>query len=150
LWFGVHPTHVESVAWVAERKDVLSALFFLLTLWAYARYAEESKVHSLKSKVSENAARAEHAQPTTDHLSRITHHRSRYYTLALLFYVLGLMSKPMLVTLPFVLLLLDYWPLRRIAFPAVQDSGTAALNTAHHTTAPILLVIPQKLQSLLF
>ena len=85
--FGVHPLHVESVAWVAERKDVLSTLFWLLTMWAYTRYVEESKAQSPKSKVQ--------------------------YTLALVFFTLGLMSKPMLVTLPFVLLLLDYWPLGR-------------------------------------
>ena len=85
--FGLHPLHVESVAWVAERKDVLSGLFFLLTLLMYARYVEQSKAQSPKSKA--------------------------FYGLALLFFALGLMSKPMLVTLPFVLLLLDYWPLER-------------------------------------
>jgi protein O-mannosyl-transferase len=80
--FAVHPLHVESVAWVAERKDVLSGLFFMLTLAAYIGYVRHS-------------------------LSLL-----RYLTVTLLF-ALGLMSKPMLVTLPFVLLLLDYWPLRR-------------------------------------
>jgi tetratricopeptide (TPR) repeat protein len=87
--FAIHPLRVESVAWVAERKDVLSGLFFMLTLWAYTRYVEKSKVQSPKSKV--------------------------WYGLALVFFALGLMSKPMLVTIPFVLLLLDYWPLRRIS-----------------------------------
>jgi tetratricopeptide (TPR) repeat protein len=86
--FAVHPLRVESVAWVAERKDVLSAFFFLLTLWAYARYVKQSKVQSPKSRV--------------------------FYGLALVFFVLGLMCKAMLVTLPFVLLLLDYWPLGRV------------------------------------
>ena len=89
--FALHPLHVESVAWVSERKDVLSAFFFMLTLWAYARYAEvqspKSKVQSLNSGV--------------------------WYVAALVLFALGLMSKPMLVTLPFVLLLLDYWPLGR-------------------------------------
>ena len=80
--FAIHPLHVESVAWIAERKDVLSAVFFMLTLAAYARYARA---------------------PSTP----------RYLLVALLF-VCGLMSKPMLVTLPFVLLLLDYWPLGRL------------------------------------
>jgi len=79
--FAIHPLHVESVAWVAERKDVLSAIFFMLTLLAYARYVRAPSV-------------------------------GRYLSVALLF-ALGLMSKPMLVTLPFVLLLLDYWPLKR-------------------------------------
>ncbi|MGB6281256.1 MAG: tetratricopeptide repeat protein, partial [Syntrophobacteria bacterium] len=80
--FAIHPLHVESVAWVAERKDVLSAFFWFLTIWAYARYAEQPGL--------------------------------RRYLLVLLFFGLGLMSKPMVVTLPFVLLLLDYWPLGRI------------------------------------
>jgi tetratricopeptide (TPR) repeat protein len=79
--FAVHPLHVESVAWIAERKDVLSALFFMLTLLAYLRYTRAPSI-------------------------------GRYLTVALVV-ALGLMSKPMLVTLPFVLLLLDYWPLAR-------------------------------------
>ncbi len=82
--FGIHPLHVESVAWVAERKDVLSGLCFVLILWAYARYVE---------------------RPAS---------WGRYLTVVALF-ALGLMAKPMLVTVPFVLLLLDYWPLRRIS-----------------------------------
>ena len=85
--FALHPLHVESVAWVAERKDVLSGLFFLLTLGAYVRYVNESKVQSPKTKV--------------------------FYALSLVWFALGLMSKPMLVTLPCLLLLLDFWPLRR-------------------------------------
>jgi tetratricopeptide (TPR) repeat protein len=80
--FAIHPLHVESVAWIAERKDVLSAVFFMLTLAAYARYAR-----------APSAPR---------------------YLLVALFFAFGLMSKPMLVTLPFVLLLLDYWPLGRL------------------------------------
>jgi tetratricopeptide (TPR) repeat protein len=84
--FALHPLHVESVAWILERKDVLSMFFLLLTLWAYTRYAERPGW--------------------------------KRYSLTLLLFVLGLMSKPMLVTLPFVLLLLDYWPLGRIAGPA--------------------------------
>ncbi|MGA2323459.1 MAG: tetratricopeptide repeat protein [Sedimentisphaerales bacterium] len=79
--FALHPLHVESVAWIAERKDVLSMLFWLLTMLAYVRYVERS-----------SAGR---------------------YILALVFFALGLLAKPMLVTLPFVLLLLDYWPLDR-------------------------------------
>jgi protein O-mannosyl-transferase len=79
--FAIHPLHVESVAWVSERKDVLSAVFFMLTLAAYVRYARGPSP-------------------------------GRYFIVATIF-ALGLMSKPMLVTVPFVLLLLDYWPLRR-------------------------------------
>jgi hypothetical protein len=86
--FAVHPLRVESVAWVAERKDVLSGLFFMLTLGAYVRYV--------------------HKPPSV----------GRYLTVMFVF-ALGLMCKPMLVTVPFVLLLLDYWPLNR--FGAVAN-----------------------------
>ncbi len=143
LLFGLHPLRVESVAWIAERKDVLSALFWLLTLWAYGRYEGQSKVLSLKSKVQgpedrvlglesrvqsretgdgrSNAASGftQHATRNTPHAPRPTlyaphYYAPRYYALSLLFFALGLMSKPMVVTLPFVLLLLDYWPLGRM------------------------------------
>ena len=80
--FAFHPLRVESVVWISERKDVLSALFFMLTLWAYVRYVKEAK-------------------------------GLEWYLASLLFFALGLMSKPMLVTLPCVLLLIDYWPLKR-------------------------------------
>ena len=80
--FAIHPLRVESVAWIAERKDVLSAVFLMLTLGAYLRYARKQNV-------------------------------ARYCVVAILF-ACGLMSKPMLVTVPLVLLLLDYWPLQRI------------------------------------
>ncbi len=85
--FAWHPLHVESVAWIAERKDVLSTFSTLLALLNYACYVEESKVQSPKSK--------------------------KYFTLSLVTFALGLMAKPMLVTLPCVLLLLDFWPLQR-------------------------------------
>jgi tetratricopeptide (TPR) repeat protein len=81
--FAIHPLRVESVAWIAERKDVLSGVFFMLTLWVYAQYVRRPS-------------------------------RGRYVGMTLL-YGLGLLSKNTLVTLPFVLLLLDYWPLKRIA-----------------------------------
>jgi len=79
--FAIHPLHVESVAWIAERKDVLSSFFWMLTMGAYIYYVKRPGIQ-------------------------------RYFYV-LLFFVLGLMAKPMLVTLPFVLLLLDYWPLQR-------------------------------------
>ncbi len=85
--FAVHPLRVESVAWASERKDVLSLLFWMLTLWSYFRYAIESKVQGPKSKL--------------------------WYGLALFCFALGLMAKPSLVVLPLVLLLLDFWPLKR-------------------------------------
>ncbi len=84
MLFAIHPTHVESVAWVAERKDVLSTFFWLLTMLAYFRWNEEG--------------------------SRL---KSPYYFATILLFALGLMSKPMLVTLPFVLLLCDFWALER-------------------------------------
>src|SRR5215469_3455394 len=94
--FGLHPLHVESVAWAAERKDVLSMAFGLLTLLAYIRYAEA---------------------PSWQRMALVT---------GLL--MLGLMAKPMLVTLPFVLLLLDWWPLRRVGSPAWIASPAVSLG----------------------
>jgi tetratricopeptide (TPR) repeat protein len=102
--FAVHPLRVESVAWVTERKDVLSGLFFVLTLGAYARYVRRSEVRSLTSGL--------------DHLPS-----SNFYLLSLFFFALGLLSKTMLVTLPFVLLLLDYWPLRRVTSDGWRVTG---------------------------
>lgn len=113
--FGLHPLHVESVAWVSERKDVLSGFFFLLTLWAYAKYVtsvegparKKSEIRMPKSEGNPNAKNPNVSASGTLHFVL-------WYGLAVIFFALGLMSKPMLVTLPFVLLLLDYWPLRRV------------------------------------
>jgi tetratricopeptide (TPR) repeat protein len=79
--FALHPLHIESVAWIAERKDVLSTFFLLLTIWAYTNYVKNMKL--------------------------------KWYLAAFVLFGLGLMSKPMLITAPFILLLLDYWPLER-------------------------------------
>ncbi len=97
--FAWHPLHVESVAWVAERKDVLSAFFFLLTLLSYEAYvrARDGVISIQYSVFSESGRRA-----------------LVCYGLGLVLFALALMSKPMVVTLPFVLLLLDYWPLGRL------------------------------------
>ena len=84
--FACHPLHVESVAWIAERKDVLSTFFCLLALLAWADYVKNNKAAGAMTR----------------------------YLLALLFFALGLMSKPMVMTLPCVLLLLDWWPLGRL------------------------------------
>jgi tetratricopeptide (TPR) repeat protein len=89
--FALHPLHVESVAWVAERKDVLSGLFWMLTLLGYAHYVERP--------------------------------RPGRYLLVVIPFCLGLMSKPMIITLPFVLLLLDVWPLRRLSFKKFAPAG---------------------------
>src|SRR5271157_4349514 len=92
--FAAHPAHVESVAWVSERKDVLSAFFCLLAVWAYVRYADNLKSHASNFKYS--------------------------FGLCLAFFALALMAKPMAVSLPFVLLLLDFWPLGRVARPSLS------------------------------
>jgi protein O-mannosyl-transferase len=87
--FALHPLHVESVAWLAERKDLLSTMFWLLSVWAYAIYAEMRRSQTPKPRI--------------------------YLWLAWFLFLIGLLSKPMVVTLPFVLMLFDYWPLDRIA-----------------------------------
>ena len=100
--FALHPLHVESVAWASERKDVLSAFFWLLTMWAYLRYVE---------------------RPGT----------WRYLPVTACF-ALGLMAKPMAVTEPFVLLLLDYWPLGR--WPQRPASPMTAVSKGQVAPAP--------------
>ncbi len=110
--FAIHPLRVESVAWVAERKDVLSGLFFMLTLWAYTRYVTSGQPSPRFGTASKWQVTRADSTP-----SPATRHPSLFYCLVLLFFVLGLMSKPMVVTLPFVLLLLDYWPLKRFTQP---------------------------------
>ena len=92
--FGWHPLRVESVVWITERKDVLSTLFWMLTLWAYVKYVEAGKAQNSRSSI--------------------------WYGTALAMFVLGLMSKAMLVTEPCVLLLLDYWPLERFKPSSAQ------------------------------
>src|ERR1051326_568506 len=115
--FGFHPLHVESVAWISERKDVLSTLFGLLSLWAYARYAQSVNGPRLSATgATERSSEADvSTSPFTHHASRLTHHPSFFYVLSLTLFACSLMSKAMLVTLPFLLLLLDYWPLGRLA-----------------------------------
>jgi len=97
--FAVHPLHVESVAWVSERKDVLSAVFFFLMLGAYVRYARAPSM-------------------------------TRYLLVAVLF-AAGLMSKPMLVSVPAILLFLDYWPLRRFEQPSSTTRKTKIVNSGN-------------------
>mgnify|MGYP001366379728 CR=1 FL=1 len=104
--FALHPLHVESVAWIAERKDVLSTMFWMLTMAGYVRYVRLGGV--------------------------------KWYMVTLLAFALGLLAKPMLVTLPFVLLLLDYWPLKRltyyplsaIRYPLIEKLPFFALSAA--------------------
>jgi tetratricopeptide (TPR) repeat protein len=138
--FALHPTHVESVAWISERKDLLSTCFGLLSLWAYAGYimSVEGRGSQGKSEIgnpksgalpkseTRTAKPQVHGSGSNSDKSRagvqgsglvcsISHFRtSTCYLLSLLLFALSLMSKPMLVTLPFVMLLLDYWPLGRV------------------------------------
>ena len=141
--FALHPLHVESVAWVCERKDVLSTFFGLLSLGAYVRYVQ-SKVQSPKSKVQ--GPKSEVGGPWSFfHLPS-----SIFYLLSLALFACSLMSKPMLVTLPCVLLLLDYWPLRRIQFPsqrspsnpqsAIRNSQSSPPSLHHSPTPPLHLL----------
>lgn len=106
LLFALHPMHVESVAWIAERKDVLSGFFWMATLYAYSRYIERPGFVR--------------------------------YLGVVIFFVLGLMSKPMLVTLPLILLLLDWWPLRRTSADSGVSSATPLRLIAEKT--PLLLL----------
>ena len=115
--FAVHPLNVESVAWVAERKNVLCMLFFLLALAAYGWYVR---------------------QPTV----------ARYLAVALLF-AMGLMSKPMVITLPIVLLLLDYWPLGRTHFSANVESRDEASPRFAASTQPVWRLCLEKVPLLL-
>jgi len=116
--FAVHPLHVESVAWVAERKDVLCAFFWFLALLAYLRYIEKPSVPR--------------------------------YSLLFIFFMCGLLSKPMIITLPFTLILLDYWPLKRWApfgagrdqTPQVSGRGGAGLSRLLLEKLPLFLLIP--------
>lgn len=105
--FALHPLHVESVAWISERKDVVSTFFWMLTLLSYAWYAEKPGLNR--------------------------------YLPALIFFILGLMSKPMLVTLPFVLLLLDYWPLGRISHGAGRLSHNKDQEKKRTLFLPLIL-----------
>jgi Tfp pilus assembly protein PilF len=99
LLFGLHPVHVESVAWIAERKDLLCALFFLLSIAGYVKYVTAS-VNSVNNEAIGQGAR--------------TRYFRKEYLFSLGFFILALMSKPMAVSLPAVLLILDWYPLRRL------------------------------------
>jgi Flp pilus assembly protein TadD len=162
--FALHPLHVESVAWVSERKDVLSALFFFLTVWAYGRYVEvsgvrcrvsgegESKAQSSKFKVQSPKSNVEPGYTpvsgSTLDVGRWTLNvqvwsPAAWYSCALVLFTLGLMSKPMVVTLPLVLLLLDYWPLGRfgvqspkskVQSPKLVPNEVPASRITHHAS----------------
>ncbi len=101
--FALHPLHVESVAWACERKDVLSTFFGLLAIWCYADFTAAGKIVSRKSQIQNPKSKIR-------------------YGFSLLFFALSLLAKPMLVTLPFIFLLLDLWPLRR--FPNLERADS--------------------------
>ncbi len=134
--FAWHPLRVESVAWIAERKDVLSVFFFLLTLWAYARYAQ-------------GAMNRKHGGETFNIQHPTSNARWSYWS-AVFFFALGLMSKGTLVTVPFVLLLLDLWPLRRFRIydlpvlsilrsrATAEDGRSNTAEGGRFTIAPLL------------
>ena len=116
--FAVHPLHVESVAWVAERKDALSGSFFMLTLWLYSRYVRQPGSHLRLAAV----------------------------VAAFLF---GLLAKPMLVTLPFVLLLVDFWPLNRLGRRAViEKSALFVLSAASAVVTFLAMTSPDAVRTL--
>ncbi|MBF0330081.1 MAG: tetratricopeptide repeat protein [Nitrospirae bacterium] len=97
LLFGIHPLHVESVAWVSERKDLLCAFFYLLSLICYSAYAREALIDKDRNWLTD-----------------------KRYLLSLLFFVCALFSKPMAVTLPVILLLLDWYPFERYSFSGIK------------------------------
>ena len=129
--FALHPLRVESVAWVSERKDVLSGFFGLLSLIAYARYGQRRMQNAECRMQNEEATDTQHATRFTFHVSRFTIHTGIFYLLSLCFFALGLMSKPMLVTWPLVMLLLDYWPLGRMQNAECRMQNEAATDTQH-------------------
>jgi len=116
--FALHPLRVESVTWVSERKDVLSTLFWMLTMLAYARYVQQCNARSPKSRAA--------------------------YALALVWFACGLMSKPMLVTLPFVLLLLDYWPLGRTVPSGMRSAERGDGSPGSGRSSPWLRLVWEK------
>jgi protein O-mannosyl-transferase len=132
--FAFHPLRVESVAWVTERKDVLSGVFGLLALLTYARYVQGGQKSEARNPKPEGNPKSELRSPKPEARGRWSVVRgpwsvsslpsSIFYLLSLCFLSLGLMSKPMLVTWPLVMLLLDYWPLRRMQNAAASNTST--------------------------
>ncbi len=119
--FAWHPLRVESVAWISERKDVLSGFFFMLTLWTYAFYAKRQEVLKMCGDPQPvSHGRADSPPPPKGSVSPFWFSPTApfLYKLSLFFFLLGLLSKPMLVTVPFILLLIDFWPLKRFEAPS--------------------------------
>ncbi len=140
--FALHPLHVEAVAWIGQRKELLCTFFTLLALWSYGRYAREAVVEE---------------PDLLNNQERATRNPLRWYVFTLLFFVGGLMAKPMIITLPFLLLLLDYWPLGRVRWErsvrllvekvpffllAIVAAGAAVRNEAQGSTLISMEAIP--------
>src|ERR1035441_9069762 len=120
--FAWHPLHVESVAWISERKDVLSTFFGILSLGAYARYVEKFKAQRSKAEVQSPKLVVSGPWSVVRGTSSIFHLLSSiFYLLSLALFACSLMSKPMLVTLPCLLLLLDFWPLQRLKLSTLNS-----------------------------
>lgn len=113
--FALHPMHVESVVWIAERKDVLSTFFWMLTMFSYVMYTRRPGI--------------------------------KRYIPVVIFYIMGLMSKPMLVTLPFVLLLMDFWPLERIGYTVASNNTTGKSYDLKESAS---LIVCEKIPLLVF
>jgi hypothetical protein len=114
-FFALHPLNIESVVWIAERKNLLSTFFWILTMLAYVRYAEKPGW--------------------------------KRYSLILVCFIFGLMAKPILVALPFVLFLIDYWPLQRLSFPGRDRSG--AIYDHENRRKLLILVLVEKVPLIL-
>jgi len=158
--FALHPLRVESVAWISERKDVLSGLFFMLTLLSYALYAEaansrasSSKVQSSKLKAQSSTSGASFWQVLRRSFAStlfLAQSSKFYYVLCLAFFCLGLLSKPMLITVPFVLLLLDFWPLQRFKLQisnSLRQNSTRTMplvSSIRHRTSRVIELLSEK------
>jgi protein O-mannosyl-transferase len=136
--FALHPLQVDTVAWIAERKNLLSTLFGLLSLWAYARYAE-TRMTKGEGQNQDKWRPTTNIQHPTSNIQHPMFSGWAWYLLALLLFACGLMSKPMLVPLPFVMLLLDYWPLNRMKN---AEPGTSFSFIIHHSSFIILEKLP--------
>jgi Flp pilus assembly protein TadD len=145
--FALHPLHVESVAWVSERKDVLSTFFGLLSLLAYARFAEvQSRETEVQSPMSKVQGWEPEVQGSRFEVQGSKLPASFFYVLSLFLFALGLMCKAMVVTLPFVMLLLDFWPLRRFQLPRLWTLDfRLRTSSPHPSTIPPLRLILEKL-----
>jgi len=137
--FAWHPLHVESVAWASERKDVLSAFFFMLTLMAYVRYVSsaEGRGGELKSEIQTSKSESNPKFETRN--GKIS------YILALVLFGLGLLSKPMLVTAPFLLLLIDVWPLQRVTSIEGRGEGPLEARNSKFEVRRFVALICEKL-----